>query len=133
MPTTGSRSMPSSPDSSGFVSGAAQGAREALPDTTGAGWLALAAVVTYLVVVLIAGNGQRLLDELARDKGFIPWAGAAALVWYVSHRPELRGLSAPLWGLTIGATAFGIVRMRQQSGSKFELPSIADILNRFRG
>lgn len=45
----------------------------------------------YLIGVVVKGNTQKLLSLAKRDKAFLKWAIALAILWYLYNVPELKG------------------------------------------
>lgn len=64
---------------------------------------ALAAIVAglYLVTVAFRGNARALGELLKRDKGFIPWALGALLVWALWRNPATRKWGGGLMALAV--------------------------------
>ena len=45
----------------------------------------------YLIGVVVKGNTKNLLTLAKRDRAFLKWAVALAILWYLYGIPELRG------------------------------------------
>ncbi|MGI0011912.1 MAG: hypothetical protein ACREBU_00500 [Nitrososphaera sp.] len=78
--------------------------------------LVLILIGVYLVQVLRAGNGPKLLDELSREQGFAPWAVASGSLWYIYRSKTFGELPAQIAftalvaaGLIIGPDFFEFV------------------------
>lgn len=45
----------------------------------------------YLLIVVVKGNTKDMLALASRDRGFLQWAIALGILWYLYSIPELRG------------------------------------------
>lgn len=50
----------------------------------------------YLLMVAVKGNTKAMLELANRDKGFLQWAIALGILWYLYDIPELRGVVSML-------------------------------------
>ena len=55
----------------------------------------------YLLTVTVRGNGRKFIDLLARDKAFIKWALALAVLTWMYNYPALHGPASYLIALAI--------------------------------
>lgn len=58
--------------------------------------LAGVALGVYLVLVAYNGNTKNMIDLAKRDRAFLQWAIALAILWYLYGIPELRGVVSML-------------------------------------
>lgn len=72
--------------------------------------LALLFVGLYTGAVILHGNLNPLLDELAEDKEFIKWAAALAIVMAISNVDALGPVGKGIASLAIAGLAFNITR-----------------------
>lgn len=45
----------------------------------------------YLLMVVIKGNSKAMVELAYRDRGFLQWAIALGILWYLYGIPELKG------------------------------------------
>lgn len=74
--------------------------------------LAALALLIYVVVVVLRGNGKALMERLSRETGFAEFALALFILSQIAKIPELKPLVSPVIVL-----ACVIVAMRIAEGS----------------
>jgi hypothetical protein len=73
----------------------------------------------YLLGVLYNGNSEKLVEELKKDKAFLPWIGAIIVVWALVEGTKGTQVGPLVQALAVAITVADLLRTPQEVFDNF--------------